>query len=169
MIKRNNQISPKHFVLDLDGVFTDGKFYYTNEGKYMKAFGADDHDALILLSELLDIQVVSADVKGFEISKKRIQIDMGLKIDLVPAKERPLWISQRFNCDETIYMGDGIFDHLVFSKVCYSIAPANALDFTKSKANFVTKNSGGERAVAEACLHILNKFFKEINIQESRN
>ena len=163
MIKRNDQISPKHFILDLDGVFTDGKFYYTSEGKYMKVFGADDHDALLLISELLNIHVVTADAKGFEISKKRILIDMGLKIDLVPAKERPLWISQRFNLDETIYMGDGIFDHLVFSQVCYAIAPANALDFTKSKANFVTKNSGGERAVAEACLHILKKFFSGSN------
>jgi 3-deoxy-D-manno-octulosonate 8-phosphate phosphatase (KDO 8-P phosphatase) len=56
-------------------------------------------------------------------------------------------------------MGDGVFDYLVFQEVFYSIAPANALKSTKDNANFVTKNSGGDRAVAEACIHILNKFF----------
>jgi 3-deoxy-D-manno-octulosonate 8-phosphate phosphatase (KDO 8-P phosphatase) len=55
---------------------------------------------------------------------------------------------------------NGILDYLVFSKVMYSIAPANALRSTKIKANYVTENSGGERAVAEACIHILGKFFK---------
>jgi 3-deoxy-D-manno-octulosonate 8-phosphate phosphatase (KDO 8-P phosphatase) len=169
MIRKQNRIKPKNFVLDLDGVFTDGKFYYTSEGKYMKAFGADDHDGLLILSKLLNIHVVTADTKGFEISKKRIQHDMGLKIDIVSATERPSWINQRFNVNETIYMGDGIFDHLVFSEVFYSISPSNALDFTKTKADFVTKNSGGERAVAEACLHILNKFFKDTDILISGN
>jgi 3-deoxy-D-manno-octulosonate 8-phosphate phosphatase (KDO 8-P phosphatase) len=161
MFKRKTMVSPTSFILDLDGVFTDGKFYYTSEGKYMKAFGADDHDCLLILSRLLEIQVVTADSKGFEISKKRIQHDMGFKIDLVSAVERPLWIKERFNANSAIYMGDGILDHLVFRDVFFSIAPANALEFTKSKADFVTKNTGGNRAVAEASLHILNKFFKD--------
>ena len=33
----------------------------------------------------------------------------------------------------------------------------------KKYANFVTKRSGGDRAVAEACIHILKKFFKAYN------
>ena len=164
MTKKKTLNPPKNFVLDLDGVFTDGKFYYTNKGKYMKVFGADDHDCLLALSPLLNIHVVTADSRGFEISKKRIEQDMGLQIDLVSALERPSWISNKYNLNETIYMGDGIFDHLVFSKVFYSIAPANALDFTKREANFVTQNSGGDRAVAEACLHVLSKFFNKSDL-----
>ena len=31
---------------------------------------------------------------------------------------------------------------------------------SKQHANYVTSRSGGDRAVAEACLHILEKFFK---------
>jgi 3-deoxy-D-manno-octulosonate 8-phosphate phosphatase (KDO 8-P phosphatase) len=160
MLKKKERFFPTNFILDLDGVFTDGKFYYTNDGKYMKVFGADDHDCLSALSKLLAINVITADSKGFEISQKRIQQDMGFQIDLVSATERASWISSRFNIDKTIYMGDGVLDYLVFSKVFYAIAPANALQVTKNKADFVTKNSGGERAVAEACLHIVNKFFK---------
>jgi 3-deoxy-D-manno-octulosonate 8-phosphate phosphatase (KDO 8-P phosphatase) len=39
----------KIFIIDVDGVMTDGKFYYSDKGKVMKVFGADDNDALSLL------------------------------------------------------------------------------------------------------------------------
>ena len=163
MIRKMNRIVPEFFVLDLDGVFTDGKFYYSQDGKYMKVFGADDHDCLNIVKQFMKIHVVTADSKGFEISKKRINEDMGLDIDLVDAANRVEWLAKNFDLSKTIYMGDGVFDYLVFHKVFYSIAPANALSSTKNKASFVTKNAGGERAVAEACMHILNKFYPSQN------
>jgi 3-deoxy-D-manno-octulosonate 8-phosphate phosphatase (KDO 8-P phosphatase) len=46
-------------------------------------------------------------------------------------------------------------------EVGYSIAPANADKTAKENANFVTGNSGGNRAVAEACIHIMQKFFNK--------
>ena len=159
MLKRKIRKRPENFVLDLDGVLTDGKFLYTTEGKFMKTFGADDHDCLNLLKQILHIEVVTADSSGFKISEKRIREDMGLEISLVSATERLEWIANRFDLEKTIYMGDGVFDYLVFRKVFYSIAPANALAFVKKQADFVTENVGGERAVAEACLHILKKYF----------
>ena len=159
MFKKLQRIVPLNFILDLDGVLTDGKFYYSQDGKYMKVFGADDHDCINVLKEFIKIHVVTADSKGYEISKKRISEDMALDIDLVSAKDRVEWMTKRFDLDKTIYMGDGVLDYLVFKEVFYSIAPANALGSTKNKASFVTKNSGGDRAVAEACIHILNKFF----------
>ena len=45
-------------------------------------------------------------------------------------------------------------------EVGYSISPANADDNCKKCANFITKRNGGDRAVSEACMHILKKFFK---------
>ena len=60
-------------------------------------------------------------------------------------------------------MGDGIFDKYVFESVGYSIATANSDFSAKKAANFVTKRGGGERAVSEACLHILEKFFEPFN------
>jgi 3-deoxy-D-manno-octulosonate 8-phosphate phosphatase (KDO 8-P phosphatase) len=159
MVKKLKKAVPLNFILDLDGVLTDGKFYYSQDGKYMKVFGADDHDCINILKKFMKIHVVTADSKGFEISKRRVKEDMALNINLVSATDRVEWLAKRFNLERTIYMGDGVFDYLVFQEVFYSIAPANALKSTKDKANFVTKNSGGDRAVAEACIHILNKFF----------
>lgn len=150
---------PKIFIIDVDGVFTDGKYYYTAEGKIMKKFGPDDNDALSFLDGKLEIHAISGDKRGFPITKKRISEDMGLPLDLVSTFERADWIKQHYNPKEVIYMADGIYDPLVFREVAYSIAPANAFVTTKKEANFVTQARGGEGAVAEAVLHILDEFF----------
>jgi len=153
----------KVFILDTDGVITTGQFFYTAEGKAMKVFGPDDNDALSLLKPYLETRFVTGDKKGYPISKKRISDDMKFKLDLVSTIHRVEWIKKRYNLAEVIYMGDGIFDHYVMQRVGYSIAPANADKLTASQANYVTKRSGGDRAVAEACLHILEEFFEPYN------
>ena len=150
---------PKIFIIDVDGVMTDGKFYYSEKGKVLKCFGPDDNDALKLLNSYIAIQFVTGDKKGFKITKKRIT-DMKFKVMLVSTIKRLEWIKKNFNLSEVIYMGDGIFDHYTMKEVMYSISPANADDNCKKYANFITKRNGGERAVSEACLHILKKFFK---------
>jgi 3-deoxy-D-manno-octulosonate 8-phosphate phosphatase (KDO 8-P phosphatase) len=151
---------PLVFILDIDGVLTDGKFFYTEEGKAMKAFGPDDNDAISLLRPFIEVRFVTGDRKGFNISKRRVVDDMQGKLDLVSTIKRVDWIQETWSLDQVIYMGDGIFDHYVFHKVAYAIAPANADEYAKSVAHFVTKRAGGERAVAEAALHILDKFFE---------
>lgn len=149
----------KCFILDVDGVMTSGQFLYTAEGKVMKIFGPDDNDGLCLLKSYIDIRFVTGDKKGFPISKKRIVEDMGFSLDLVSTIHRIDWINERYKVNEVIYMGDGIFDHYVMKNVAYSIAPSNADGLAKQSADYVTERSGGDRAVAEACLHIMGKFF----------
>lgn len=154
----------QHFIIDVDGVMTDGRFYYTAEGKYMKAFGPDDHDALLLLKPYINIMMVTGDRKGFEISKKRIQDDMKFPLHLVSTIERVKWMQEAgLDLSKTIYMGDGMFDAAVFARLGYGIAPANAFFTTKKHAHFVTNAIGGQGAVAEACVHILEKFFVPFN------
>jgi len=154
---------PEIFILDVDGVMTTGSFFYTSDGKYMKSFGPDDNDALSLLKVYLDIRFVTGDKKGFPISKKRIFDDMNYPIDLVSTIKRIDWISERYALEKVIYMGDGIFDHYVMKKVLYGISPKNGDKNARKYSDYVTERKGGERAVAEACLHIMEKFFKPYN------
>jgi len=151
---------PLVFILDVDGVLTDGKFFYTAEGKAMKAFGADDNDAISLLRPYIEVRFVTGDRKGFNITRKRVVEDMESQLDLVSTIKRVDWIKAKWPLDQVIYMGDGIFDHYVFKEVAYSIAPADADEHARSVAHFVTKRAGGNRTVAEAALHILEKFFE---------
>ena len=147
------------FILDVDGVLSTGHFFYASSGKIMKMFGPDDNDGLSLLRSSIEIRFVTGDKKGFEISKKRIVDDMGYTLDLVSTVKRIDWIRDRYQVQNVIYMGDGIFDHYVMREVGYAIAPSNADKLAKQHAHYVTERSGGNRAVAEACLHIMNKFF----------
>jgi 3-deoxy-D-manno-octulosonate 8-phosphate phosphatase (KDO 8-P phosphatase) len=152
-------MKPEMFILDVDGVLTTGQFLYSKNGKEFKVFGPDDNDGLSLLKPFLKIHFVTQDKKGFAISKKRIVTDMKYPLNLVKTLDRVEWMKNKTSLNKIIYMGDSIFDHLIFSKVGYSIAPANADPLAKKYANFVTKRNSGERAVAEACLHILKNFF----------
>lgn len=154
----------KNFIVDVDGALTTGQFHYTAAGKTVKVFGADDHDALLLLKPHLNISMISGDKRGFAITKKRVEEDMKFPLRLVSTFERVDWIKKNFRPEETVYMGDGIFDAMVFDKVGYSIAPANAFFKIKEHADYVTNARGGEGAVAEACWHILEKFFGGANI-----
>ena len=159
MKEKKESIKPKYFILDVDGVMTTGHFLYTAEGKAMKIFGPDDNDGLSLLSEYIEIIFVTGDKKGFPISKKRIVDDMKFPLEIVSTIRRIDWIQKKYALENVIYMGDGIFDHYVMSKVGYAIAPANADKLCKQHANYITERSGGDRAVAEACLHIMKQFF----------
>lgn len=167
---------PEAFILDIDGVLTDGSFYYSEEGKAMKKFGADDNDALSLLKPYCKILFVTGDKRGFKISERRV-LDMKLEIFLVSTIKRIDWIKERFDPAKVVYMGDGIFDHYVMKEVGYGIAPANSDENTKNAADYICKRKGGDRAVAEAALHLLEKFFKpynptklpEDNINDSRD
>ncbi len=155
----------KNFIIDVDGCLTTGQFFYSAKGKIYKVFGPDDADALSILKSKIYIHMISGDKRGYPITKKRIE-DMKFPLNLVSTFERLKWIEGRFDLKETIYMGDGIYDALVFEKVGYSIAPANAFFIAKQKADFVTQAKGGEGAVAEACLHIMEKFFEPFDLSK---
>ena len=159
----DSNAKPKQFLIDVDGVMTTGQFAYTPDGKTMKIFGPDDNDALSLLKDLVEVRFVTGDKNGLEITKRRIVDDMNFPLDVVSVLKRIDWISERYNPEEVIYMGDGIFDHYVFKKIGYSIAPGNANSVAKKYADYVTKRNGGDRAVAEACLHILERFFESFD------
>ncbi len=170
-MKKKEVFIPKSLVLDVDGVMTDGQFHYTVEGKVSKIFGPEDNDALCLLQDKLKIFFVTGDKRGFEITKRRIVDDMHFPLELVSTFERIEWIKSKLDPENTIYMGDGIFDAIVFNQIGYGIAPANAFFKTKEYADFITNARGGEGAVAEACLHIMDKFFEPfdpLNIQVNK-
>lgn len=152
----------KNLILDVDGVFTTGQFLYTADGKFAKVFGPHDNDGIKLIRKYVQIYAVSADKRGFAITQKRIEEDMGIELSLVSESDRLNWFKEKFELSSSIYMGDGIFDAEIFDHVAYSIAPANAFYLAKNKASFVTESKSGEGAVAEACLHIIENFFEPL-------
>lgn len=145
------------FCLDVDGVMTDGTFWYDHTGKLLKRFGPEDADALQIMRAFLQIRFVSADKRGFPISEARIARDMGFDLELVASEDRYAWLEQEIGLDSTIYMGDSFKDAVIIRDCMLGIAPANASPVARQIADHVTVSRGGQGAVAEACF-FLNTF-----------
>lgn len=145
-------------VFDVDGVFTDGRILYSSNGKTHKIFGPHDKDGLkILKNYISDINFITADKTGFDITYRRIVTDWGYepsRLILVPEETRLSWFENNCDLDKTIFMGDGYFDAPILSKVGYGIAPNSARIEAKLVAKFVTPSNAGQGAVLDACLHI---------------
>jgi 3-deoxy-D-manno-octulosonate 8-phosphate phosphatase (KDO 8-P phosphatase) len=148
------------FVLDVDGVLTTGQFLYSVNGKIYKVFGPHDSDGLKMLSNKINIKFVSADKRGFEITRKRID-DLGFKVALVSELDRYEHIKKAFGLENVIYMGDGIHDAKILKDCFFGIAPASGRIEAKKAADFVTDSNAAEGAVLDACLKIKEILFKE--------
>lgn len=149
------------FILDVDGVMTDGKIYYSETGKMFKVFGAHDHDGLKLLQNFCEFEFVTADRAGAAISKARLVDHMGYKLSIIGEQDRLQWFKDNFDLATTAYMADGIFDAQIFPHVAVSIAPQNARIEAKKAATFVTDSASSEGAVLDACLYLINRINNE--------
>ncbi len=152
------------FVLDVDGTATDGKMYYSDQGKLLKAFGPDDWDVLKQIQKFVDVSFITADKKGYRISSKRIRDDVDFPLMLVSGEPEKRWeeIEKRFFNKKIIFMGDGWADWLPIQRSDYGITTCDALDHVKQYADYVTARPGGNRAIAEACLYLMQDFLRDI-------
>jgi 3-deoxy-D-manno-octulosonate 8-phosphate phosphatase (KDO 8-P phosphatase) len=146
----------KDIIFDVDGVLNTGQFLYDSEGKKYKMFGPDDADAIKILRNYITVYFVSGDKRGFPISQARVN-DMGFPLEKVSTFDRLTWIRYNFSdLSTTIYMGDSFMDIPICKSVGYSIAPHNANSMLLPYVNYVTNHNGGDRAVSDACFHILS-------------
>jgi 3-deoxy-D-manno-octulosonate 8-phosphate phosphatase (KDO 8-P phosphatase) len=139
-------------VLDVDGVFTDGKFIYSEKGKEFKTFGSYDNFALknfVNHHKNCQVFVITADKRGFLISEKRIQIDMGLDLILVTEDNRENFIANMMRKGPVIFVADSPSDIRALSKATVSIAPYNAPKEVKKICSIVLSRMGGDGAVYE--------------------
>ena len=56
---------PKYFILDVDGVITNGQMIYDKYGKKYKTFGQDDYDSLKFMKNYISVHFVSGDERRF--------------------------------------------------------------------------------------------------------
>jgi len=153
---------PSMLILDVDGVMTTGQFLYSAKGKEYKIFGPHDNDGIKIISEEIKVIFLTADRRGFKISKKRIVDDMGQELILVSEGDRLLFIEKQYGLENVVYMGDGYHDAIILKKCLYGIAPNNARIEAKIAADFITSSNSGEGAVLDACLHIIRVFFEPL-------
>ena len=151
-------------ISDVDGCLTDGNFIYTENGKVAKIYGPHDNDGVKLLkANDIDVVFISADHRGFNITKRRIE-DMKCKLENVDEKSRLEYISKKCKeYDNVIFFGDGIADALVKERLYNDITfitPQNAREEAKELADFITESRGGQGAFLDLAIEVVKYFGK---------
>jgi 3-deoxy-D-manno-octulosonate 8-phosphate phosphatase (KDO 8-P phosphatase) len=143
------------FVFDVDGVLTDGCFYYSAAGKVMKRFGPHDSEAAAILATRFEIRFISADRRGFEITKKRIS-DMGFDVELVKAEERVSFINAIKDSERRVlFVADSPTDVPALRTADLSACPRNVFPVVSSSVDLVLDADCGKGVIA-ALLQLLD-------------
>lgn len=150
----------KCLVLDVDGVLTDSKVYFTDNGDEMKAFNTKDGHGLKLL---MRAGIIVAIITGrFSKALEHRAKDLNIEHIIQGSKDKRsslMDLSRTLGIDtvEMAYMGDDVVDLPAMALCAMSIAPADAVDMVKQKADVVTELTGGNGAVREAVEIILKR------------
>lgn len=157
MFDKQNKV--KFIVLDVDGVCTDGKLYYNNNGEVTKSFYAPDGIGIkSALRAGIGIAIITGRVDK-AVAKRVAELGItdyyaGFESKLEPIQE--IRQKHQLTWGEMAYVGDDWIDLDPMNSVGYPIAVANAAEAVKNIACYVTKQRGGEGAVREAIEYIFS-------------
>ena len=145
-------------ALDVDGVMTDGRVYFSALGDELKAFSILDGQGIkSLLNNGIEVAIITG--RDSPLTKKRAS-DLGIKNILQGREDKKVALSELcksldVELDAVAYVGDDLPDLSAITSSGLGIAVANAHEFVKEHAYFCTNKSGGEGAVREVCDLIL--------------
>lgn len=147
------------FIMDVDGVLTDGSVYITDAGDELKAFYAPDGLGLTLLRKSgVTLAIISGrkarcvEVRAEALGIAHVYQGIGSKGEAFAA----LLEATGFTAAECAYMGDDVIDLPVLRRVGLAIAVPDAPHSVQTHAHYVTGARGGRGAVREACELILH-------------
>ena len=138
-------------ALDVDGVLTDGRVIYGDQGETQEFHVADGLGLKLLMQS--DVAVTWITGRGCEATRRRAQ-ELGVTELHVAAgpKDRVLAeVQERLGIapEHTAAMGDDLPDLAMRARAAFFAAPHNARAEVRERADFVTSTRGGEGAVRE--------------------
>ncbi|HNP36996.1 MAG TPA: HAD-IIIA family hydrolase [Woeseiaceae bacterium] len=157
-------------AFDVDGVFTDGRFYLSDDGIESKAFHTQDGFGIRqLLKAGIEVAVISGR-KSMAVERRMAELGVRHVIQNCPDKPAAfdkLSKTLGIPASESAYVGDDIPDLPLLSKVAFSIAVANAVSAVREYCDYTTEAAGGNGAVREICEFLLAAHEPESNQQET--
>jgi len=144
--------------LDVDGVMTDGRLYYHDDGTESKAFDVRDGHGIKMLQKVgMEVFLISG--RNSPMVDKRA-MDLGISEvtqgvrDKVPVLER-IASQKGLTLDQIAFVGDDLVDLPVMQRVGLAVTVADASEHLFEKAHYVTLAPGGRGAVREVVELIL--------------
>lgn len=148
----------KLLILDVDGVLTDGRLFFDNEGTEYKCFHARDGHGIKLLRQTgIEVAVISGRrSNSVELRMKSLGIEhvyQGHENKREAFGE--LLARTGLKQEETAYVGDDLLDLPIMAKAGLAIAVSDANFAVKERADWCTNLPGGYGAVREVCDFIM--------------
>ncbi|MBL7191089.1 HAD hydrolase family protein [bacterium] len=145
-------------LMDVDGVLTDGRFYYLENDLEAKAFDVKDGFAIRLAGKSgMKFGIITGKMTPIvEKRAKELEIEevhQGYfdKVEVYKGiKERTGFFDAEF-----AYIGDDLFDMGVMKRVGFAACPADAVDDIKAISDYVCKSEGGRGCVREVIEMVL--------------
>jgi 3-deoxy-D-manno-octulosonate 8-phosphate phosphatase (KDO 8-P phosphatase) len=148
----------KLLALDVDGVMTDGRLIYHDDGTESKAFDVRDGHGTKMLKHA-GIETVLISGRNCPLVDKRAadlgitEVVQGVR-DKVPILEEIL-SKMGLKFEEVAFVGDDVVDLTVMNRVGFAVAVADASEYLFDIAHYVTLAPGGRGAVREVAELIL--------------
>ncbi|WP_096085252.1 KdsC family phosphatase [Agaribacterium haliotis] len=144
----------KLLVLDVDGVLSDGKIYFDNNGLETKSFNTLDGQGLKQLKKSgVELAIITG--RKSAIVERRAK-ELGIELLIQGREDKFVALQEilaKYPCElENIaHMGDDWPDLCVMSKVGLALGVANGHWQVKELADWISERKGGEGAVRDAC------------------
>ena len=166
----------KLLVSDIDGVWTDGSFYYNENGDALRKFSTKDSFGVSLAAiQQIPILIISGEQNKMVLSRMQ---KLGLPNFKLGVRNKLQTLldfceQQGVLLSEVAYLGDDMNDYNLLGKVGMFVCPLDAYKRIKEKADKTLTTKGGEGAFREFVEYILEKeevleiaYKKYININE---
>lgn len=145
-------------AFDVDGVFTDGRLYLSDDGVESKAFNTQDGFGV---RQLINAGIEVAVISGRQsVAVEQRMAELGISHVVQGCRDKIAALGElRAELDisaaECAYVGDDVPDLPLLQEVGFSIAVANAVAAVRERCKHTTVAAGGFGAVREVCELIL--------------
>ena len=139
-------------AFDVDGVFTDGRFYLSDEGVEAKAFNTQDgYGIRQLLNAGVDVAVISGRQSA---AVQQRMLELGVPHIVQGCADKVAAFDQILDANglarsQCAYVGDDIPDLPLLQHAGVAIAVANAVRPVRERCDLTTTAGGGAGAVRE--------------------
>lgn len=144
----------KLLLLDVDGVLTDNRLIYGDDGQEYKAFYTRDGHGMVLLQKSgVEIGIITGR-KSNLVTKRMTDLKVKHVYQGVPDKLptfEALMQLTGLSLDQVAYMGDDILDLPILTRVGLATCPKDSDPDVLSRVDFVSQHIGGRGAVRELC------------------
>ena len=155
---RSRLASLELVAFDVDGVFTDGRFYLSDDGVETKAFHTQDgYGIRRLLDAGIEVAVISGRrslavaARMKELNVAHVFLGQRDKVKVF----RSLLETLKISAERSAFVGDDLPDAPVLAAAGFAIAVANAHPDLLDDCDWTTARTGGHGAVREVCDAIL--------------